>query len=71
MLAAPFRALLVRMLDQTGLTPSDLAKRARIPDQLANRLVTGRNGRPIVRIPHECARRLLALDGRLRIPTAR
>lgn len=65
--AAPFRAHLQRLLDQTGLPWTALAAQALVPPAVVHRLLYGRGGRPMSRIPREYARRLFALDeGRLR-----
>lgn len=60
--AAPFRALVTRLIDITGLPWSDLARHASVPPAVIHRLIFGRAGRQPARIPHDCARRLLALD---------
>ena len=60
--AAPFRALLDRLIDITGLPWSALAHHGRLPPQLVHRLLFGRNGRRLARIPRDCAQRILALD---------
>jgi hypothetical protein len=60
--AAPFRALVARLIDLTGLPWPVLARQARVPPAVVHRLIYGRNGRRPTRIPRDCARRLLALD---------
>lgn len=60
--AAPFRALLGRLIDVTGLPLPVLARHGRLPPRLVHRLVYGRGDRPLARIPSECARRILAMD---------
>ena len=62
--AAPFRALLDRLIDITGLSWPALARHGRLPPRLVHHLLYGRRGRRLVRIPHDCARRILALDER-------
>lgn len=60
--AAPFRALLDRLIDITGLPWPELAHQGRLPPRLVHRLLYGRGGRPLTRIPRDCARLILALD---------
>ena len=60
--AAPFRALLERLIDITGLPWSALAHHGRLPPRLVHRLLFGRDGRRVARIPRDYARRILALD---------
>jgi hypothetical protein len=60
--AAPFRALLARLIDVTGLPWPELARHGRLPPRLVQRLLYGRDGRRLARIPCDCARRILALD---------
>lgn len=60
--AAPFRALVARLLDVSGLPWPALAQYARVSPVVVQRLLYGREGRACGRIPSECARRLLALD---------
>ena len=60
--AAPFRALLARLMDVTGLPWPVLADHGRLPPQLVHRLLYGRDGRRLSRIPRDCACRILALD---------
>ncbi len=60
--AAPFRALLDRLLDVTGLPWPVLAQEAGIPLRLAEHLLFGRRGRRLGRIPADSARRILLLD---------
>lgn len=62
--AAPFRAILGRLMDVTGLPWPVLADQGRLPPQLVHRLLYGRDGRRITRIPRDCACRILALDER-------
>lgn len=72
MQAAPFRAHLDRLIDLTGLPWTELAGQARVPPAVVHRLLYGRNGRCMSRIPRDYARRLLELDERgLRAPGAR
>lgn len=62
--AAPFHALLVRLLDLTGLPWLELAEHARVPPNVVRRLLYGdRDGR-LRRIHRDHAARLLALDER-------
>jgi len=60
--AAPFRALVVRLVDLTGLPLAVVADQAQVPPAVVHRLLHGRGGRRPSRIPRECAVRLLALD---------
>jgi len=69
--AAPFRALLGRLIDVTGLPWPVLARQGRLPPQLVHRLLFGRDGRVMARIPHEYGRRILALDERRLLLLAR
>lgn len=69
--AAPFRALLDRLIDVTGLPWPVLADHGRLPPQLVHRLLYGRDGRRVSRIPRECACRILALDERRLLQVAR
>ncbi len=69
--ADPFRALLDRLIDVTGLPWPVLARHGRLPPQLVHRLLYGRNGHRLVRIPRECACRILALDERRLLQVAR
>ncbi len=69
--AAPFRALVGRLLDVTGLPWQVLARQARVPPAVVHRLLYGRDGRRPARIPPDCARRLLALDERSLLNLAR
>ena len=69
--AAPFRALLDRLIDVTGLPWPVLARQGRLPPRLVHRLLYGRNGHRLVRIPRECACRILALDERRLLQVAR
>ncbi len=59
--AAPFRALLVHLIELSGLPWPVLAQHAGLPPSLVERLLSS-PGRALRRIPPECARRLLALD---------
>lgn len=61
--AAPFRAHLRQLLDQTGLPWRVLAGEAGLPDRVVRTLLHGRAGRPLRRIAPHYARRLLRLDG--------
>ncbi|MGC3994400.1 MAG: hypothetical protein QM779_09885 [Propionicimonas sp.] len=76
--AAPFRALVGRLLDLSGLPWPVLASYAGVQPAVLQRLLYGRDGRASGRIPSDCARRLLDLDegqlvrlGRLRRSAAR
>jgi len=69
--AAPFCALVSRLVDLTGLPLPVLANQARIPPAMVHGLLHGRDGRRPTRIPHDCARRLLALDERTLVKLAR
>jgi hypothetical protein len=69
--ADPFRALLDRLIDITGLPWPVLARHGRLPPQLVHRLLYGRDGRRLRRIPREYARRILALDERRLLQLAR
>ena len=60
--AAPFRALLERLIDITGLPWPALAHHGRLPPRLVHRLLFGRDGRRLTRIPRDYAQRILALD---------
>ncbi len=62
--AAPFRALLARLMDVTGLAWPVLADHGRLPPRLVEHLLYGRDGHRLTRIPSECACRILALDER-------
>lgn len=64
MQAAPFRAHLDRLIDLTGLPWTELANHALVPPAVVHRLLFGRNGRRVARIPPDYARRLLQLDER-------
>jgi hypothetical protein len=61
-LAAPFRAHLVRVQAETGLPLPALAVQAGLPPALVDHLVHGRRGRWMHRIPPAAARRLLTLE---------
>ncbi len=69
--AAPFRALLARLIDITGLPWPVLARQGALPPLLVHRLLYGRDGRRVSRIPRECACRILALDERRLLQAAR
>jgi hypothetical protein len=60
--AAPFRALLCRLIDLTGLPWPVVARYAGVSPAVVRRLLYGRAGHAYGRIPSDCARRLLALD---------
>lgn len=60
--AAPFRALVGRLVDLTGLPWPVLARHARVPPVVVHGLLFGRDGRVAGRIPSDVARRLLDLD---------
>lgn len=60
--AAPFRALVGRLIDLTGLPWPVLAECAEVSPTVLWRLLYGRGGHADARIPSDCARRLLALD---------
>lgn len=62
--AAPFRAQLRHLMSGTALSAAEVATVAGISAQLAEHLLTGRNGRPVRRVSRETARRLLALTVR-------
>ena len=62
--AAPFRALLERLIIITGLPWSALAHHGRLPPRLVHRLLFGRDGRRVARIPRDYAQRILAIDER-------
>ncbi len=58
---APFRAHVIHLTASSGLTPRELAALARVSVRLIQRLVNGRDGRPMRRIDPISAGRLLAL----------
>ncbi len=60
--AAPFSALVARLVDLSGLPWPVLADHAQVPPAVVHRLLYGRDGRRPSRIPHDCALRLLELD---------
>lgn len=60
--AAPFRALVTRLLDLSGLPLPLLADHAGVPPAAIQSLLAGRDGRPSGRISRECAQQLLAID---------
>lgn len=61
--AAPFRAQLHHLMGSTALTAGEVAAVAGISARLAERLVSGRNGRALRRISRDTGRRLMALSG--------
>ena len=71
MQAAPFRALLDRLIDVTGLPWPVLARQGALPPLLVQRLLYGRDGRRVSRIPRDCACRILALDEHRLVQVAR
>lgn len=60
--AAPFRAHLCHLVNETGLPWRVLAGEAALPDRVVRSLLHGRAGRPLRRIAPHYARRLLRLD---------
>jgi hypothetical protein len=65
--AAPFRALLRHLMAVGAMTSDEIAALAGIPARLADRLLNGRNGRPLLRIcPVTAARLLLVSEWSLR-----
>lgn len=58
--AAPFRAHLHHLMGSTALTAGEIAAAAGISPRLAERLVTGRNGRALRRVSAETGCRLMA-----------
>jgi len=65
--AAPFRALLRHLMAVGAMTSDEIAASAGIPARLADRLLNGRNGRPLLRIcPVTAARLLLVSEWSLR-----
>ncbi|HQY99824.1 MAG TPA: hypothetical protein PKV13_10465 [Propionicimonas sp.] len=63
--AAPFRALLERTIEATGRPWPELARLAHVPLRLTHALLFGQNGRRLSRVPHDYARRILALADQL------
>ena len=61
-LAAPFRAHVRRLLEQTGLPWPVVALAVGLPPTLVRNLIFGRDGRHRSRLPAPAARRLLTLD---------
>jgi hypothetical protein len=57
--AAPFRAQLRFLMASTSLSAEEVAAAVGIPARLAERLLRGRNGRPLRRVSPETGRRLL------------
>ncbi len=65
--AAPFRALLRHLMAVGAMTSDEIAALAGIPARLADRLLNGRNGRPLQRIcPVTAARLLLVSESSIR-----
>lgn len=60
--AAPFRALLRHLMAVGAMTSDEIATLAGIPTRLADRLLGGRNGRPLQRICPITAARLLLVS---------
>jgi hypothetical protein len=60
--ARPFRAQLRYLMASGSLTVDDVATIAGIPARLADRLLHGRNGRPLRRISPDTARRLIQIS---------
>ncbi|HET6758420.1 MAG TPA: hypothetical protein VFH20_03995 [Propionibacteriaceae bacterium] len=60
--AAPFRAQLRYLMASGSLSVDDVAAVAGISARLADRLLRGRNGRPVRRISPETARRLIQVS---------
>jgi hypothetical protein len=60
--AAPFRAQLRYLMASGSLTVGDVAAVAGISARLADRLLHGRDGRPVRRISPETARRLIQIS---------
>ena len=60
--AGPFRAQLRYLMASGSLTLDDVAAVAGISSRLADRLLHGRNGRPLRRISPETARRLIQVS---------
>jgi hypothetical protein len=60
--AAPFRAQLRYLMASGSLTVGDIAAVAGISARLADRLLHGRDGRPVRRISPDTARRLIQIS---------
>ena len=60
--AAPFRAQLRYLMASTSLSAEEVAAAVGIPARLAERLLRGRNGRPLRRVSPETGRRLLRVS---------
>ena len=60
--AGPFRALLRHLMAVGAMTSDEIAALAGIPARLADRLLNGRNGRPLQRICPVTAARLLLVS---------
>ena len=60
--AAPFRAQLRYLMASGSLTVGDVAAVAGISTRLADRLLHGRDGRPVRRISPDTARRLIQIS---------
>jgi hypothetical protein len=61
--ATPFRAQLRFLMASGSLTVDDVAAVAGISVRLADRLLNGRDGRPVRRISPDTARRLIQVSG--------
>ncbi len=59
--AAPFRALLRHLMAIGSMSSDEIAALAGLPFQLADHLLNGRNGRPLLRICPLTATRLLMI----------
>ncbi len=60
--AAPFRAQLRYLMGNASLSADEVAAAVGISSRLAERLLHGRNGRPLRRVSYETGRRLLDLS---------
>ena len=60
--AAPFRAQLGYLMANTSLPADEVARAVGISARLAERLLHGRNGRPLRRVSSETGRRLLQVS---------
>ena len=60
--AAPFRAQLRYLMASTSLSAEEVAAAVGISARLAERLLHGRNGRPLRRVSPDTGRRLLRLS---------
>ena len=60
--AAPFRAQLRYLMASTSLSAAEVAAAVGISARLAERLLRGRNGRPLRRVSPETGRRLLRVS---------